>query len=288
MSTENDGRLVSVLTDAVDVSDVTSKKLLKYFTWGLFVFLYAPILIVVLLSFSTRSVPTFPMTGFSLKWYDRLVPPAPYSQELVNAFVFSLKLGLISAVGAGIIGTLAGMAMGRLQSMETKYLNPRHLNTVFLSPIIVPWVVTGIAVLLLYNLINIEATFTALVIGHILISTPFVVIIVSAQMYGLDRSLEEAAKNLGASELRAFYEVTLPLISPGIIAGILFAFTISFDNFTQTFFWSTTSTQTLPIVIYSKIRFGLDPTVNAIGTVIIGFSLTLAFVAERLSSRVIG
>jgi spermidine/putrescine transport system permease protein len=148
--------------------------------------------------------------------------------------------------------------------------------------------VTGIAVLILYNLINLAGSFMALVFGHILISMPFVIIIVSAQMYGFDRSLEEAAKNLGASELRTFYEVTLPLIAPGIIAGMLFAFTISFDNFTQTFFWSTPEMQTLPIVIYSKIRFGLDPTVNAIGTVIVTFSLTIAFLAERLSSRILG
>jgi len=279
-------QLTGTVTDALDISNRNSKRLLKYISWAVYVFLYLPILIVIILSFSPQSVPTFPMEGFSLRWYMRLIPP-DYDERMVGALVTSLKLGVISAIGAGIVGTLAGMAMGRLQHMETRFLKPRNLNTIFLSPIVVPWIVTGISVLLLYNLLNIQGTFAALVIGHILITIPFVIIIVAAQMYGFDRSLEEAAKNLGANEFRTFYEVTLPLIAPGIIAGMLFAFTISFDNFTQTFFWSTTSTQTLPIVIYSKIRFGLDPTVNAIGTVVVTFSLLLAFIAERLSSRVL-
>jgi spermidine/putrescine transport system permease protein len=214
-----------------------------------------------------------------------LIPPG-HDEAIIDGLIMSLKLGITSAIGAGIIGTLAGISLGRLDS-EGRLFNADVLNTIFLAPLVIPWVVTGIAILVLYSILGISGTFMSLVLGHILIALPFVVIIVSAQMYGLDHSLEEAARNLGASRLRTFYEVTLPLIAPGIIAGMLFAFTISFDNFTQTFFWTNASTQTLPVVIYSKIRFGLDPTVNSIGTIIIIFSVTIALIAERISSRIL-
>lgn len=136
-------------------------------------------------------------------------------------------------------------------------------------------------------MVNIAGSFISLILGHILITLPFMIVVVAGQLYGFDRSLEDAARNLGAGPLRTFYEVTLPIISPGVIAGMMFAFTISFDNFTQTFFWTSSTLNTLPVVIFSRINFSLTPVVNAMGTVIVGVSLTMAFLAERLSSRVI-
>jgi len=269
----------------VDISDKNSHRALK--GWLLFIlfFLYAPVIIVVILSFTPREVPSFPLNGFSLRWYTVLIPPNQ-DEALVSAFFTSLKLGIISAISAGIVGTAAALGLVR-HEFSRRWLDSDLLNTIVITPIVVPWIVTGIAVLVLYNIIGIEGTFLSVVIGHILIALPFVVLVVSSSLYGFDRSLEEAAKNLGANNLRAFYEVTLPIISPGIIAGMLFAFTISFDNFTQTFFWAGNNTQTLPLVIYGKIRFGIDPSVNSIGTIIIVFSLTIAMVAERLSSRIL-
>jgi spermidine/putrescine transport system permease protein len=269
----------------IEVSDENGRRPLKWFTYLVYVFLYAPIAVVVLLSFTERRVPTFPMEGFTLKWYAKLIPPE-YNEQIISALIQSLQIGIISALGAGIVGTLVSLGLVR-SDFETKWLDSQLLNTLFLSPIVVPWVVTGIAMLTLYNLIGIGGTFISIIIGHILITIPFVVIVVSSRLYGFDRSLEEAAKNLGASELRTFYEVTLPLILPGVVAGMLFAFTISFDNFTQTFFWISTGTKTLPVVIYSMIRAGLSPTINAIGTVIVLFSLILAVIAEKLSARVL-
>lgn len=270
----------------IQVSDENTGRLLKGFTALVYVFLYAPIAIVILLSFTDRRIPTFPITGFTLKWYAQILPPG-YDPRIINALIESVQIGLLSATGAGIIGTATALGMVR-SDFESRWLSSRLLNTLFLSPIVVPWVVTGIAMLTLYNIIGIQGSFLAVVLGHILVTVPFVIMVVSSRLYGFDRSLEEAAQNLGASELRTFYEVTLPLIAPGIVAGMLFAFTISFDNFTQTFFWVGTNTETLPIVIYSKIRTGLDPTINAIGTLIVLFSLSIAITAEKLSERVVG
>lgn len=267
----------------VEISGRTSRRLLRGLLFGVYAFLYIPIFIVILLSFTEQRVPTFPMEGVTLRWYGQLVPP-DYDEQMISALFQSLKIAVLSSLGAGIIGTLTALGMVRGQ-FESRFLSSELLNTLFLSPIVVPWVVTGIAMLTLYNLLGISGTFISLVLGHILITIPFVIMVVSTRLYGFDRELEEAAKNLGASELRTFYEITLPLIMPGVVAGMLFAFTISFDNFTQTFFWIGTETQTLPIVIYSQIRTGLDPTINAIGSVIVVFSIIVALTAEKISSR---
>lgn len=269
----------------VDLSRRTSHRGLKGWMFLIFLFLYAPVAIVVILSFTPREVPSFPLTGFSLKWYAVLIPPEQ-DEALVDAFFTSLKIAVISAIGAGIMGTAAAMGLVR-HKFDKRWVSSDLLNTVFITPIVVPWIVTGIAVLVLYSTIGIQGSFFSVVIGHVLIALPFVILVVSSSLYGFDRSLEEAAKNLGANNLRAFYEITLPLIAPGIIAGMMFAFTISFDNFTQTFFWAGSNTQTLPLVIYGKIRFGIDPSVNSIGTVIVVFSLAMAIAAEKLSSRII-
>lgn len=272
------------ILEKMEISNENTGRLLRWFTYGVYVFLFTPIVIVILLSFTDRRIPQFPITGFSLKWYMKILPPGG-DQEILSALLQSLQIAIVSALGAGVIGTLTAMGMVR-SDFRTHWLNSRLLNTLFLSPIVVPWVVTGISMLTLYNLIGIQGTMVSVIIGHVLITIPFVILVVSSRLYGFDRELEEAAKNLGASEVRTFYEVTLPLIMPGIVAGMLFAFTISFDNFTQTFFWAGTDTQTLPIVIYSMIRTGLNPSINAIGSLIVLFSLSIAVIAEKLSGRV--
>lgn len=277
--------VVHRVLERVEPRNSTRKRVLAGFTGLVYLFLYAPIAIVILLSFTDRRIPSFPMTGFTFKWYAQLLPPG-YDAQIINALIQSLQIAVLSSVGAGFFGTVTALGMVR-SDFDSRWLSSRLLNTLFLAPIVVPWVVTGIAMLTLYNIIGIQGSFLSVVLGHVLVTMPFVIMVVSSRLYGFDRELEEAAKNLGASELRAFYEVTLPLIAPGIIAGMLFAFTISFDNFTQTFFWVGTGTETLPIVIYSKIRTGLDPTINAIGTIIVLFSLSIAVAAEKLSSRLV-
>lgn len=273
------------LAKRLDVSDRTIDRLFKSHLLLLVIFLYAPIAVVILLSFTPKSFPSFPMNGFSLEWYAGLLPP-DHNERIVDSLLTSLQIGVISAIGAGVVGTLAALALVRGR-FESRWLQSDILYTFTLVPIVVPWIVTGIAGLTFFNLLGIQGTTLSLVIGHILICLPFVILIVSTQLYQFDRSVEEAAMNLGATELRTFYEVTLPLIAPGIIAGMFFAFTISFDNFTQTFFWVSTNNQTLPVVIFGMIDFGLEPTVNAIGAIIVTVSAVIATVAERLSSRIL-
>jgi spermidine/putrescine transport system permease protein len=278
---------ITQLLGRVSLSSETGSKLLRFETLILFLFLYAPILVVILLSFSADSVPSFPVSGLSIEWYLALIPIGEtFDAQLIRAFLMSVQIGVIAAIGSAIIGTAA--AIGMVRNEYARWLfDVDTLNTLFITPMMVPWVVTGIAVLSLYSLLNIAGSFISLILGHILITLPFMTVVVAGQLYGFDRSLEEAARNLGAGPLRTFYEVTLPIISPGVIAGMMFAFTISFDNFTQTFFWTSSTLNTLPVVIFSRINFSLTPVVNAMGTVIVGVSLTMAFLAERLSSRVI-
>lgn len=274
--------LILKLLGYIDTSASRSKNLLRATTFVLYIFLYAPIIIVIILSFSERRVPSFPMQGFTFHWYHEFLA----DERAVNALLTSVKIALLSAIGSGIIGTIASLAIVRGE-FKSRWLQSNILHTLFLTPIVFPWIVTGIAVLTFYNLVGVDGTFISLVVGHILITLPFVVLVVSSQLFRFDRSLEEAAKNLGSGNIRTFYEITLPIISPGIIAGMLFAFTISFDNFTQTFFWVGGDVTTIPILIYSKIRFGLDPTVNAIGTIIVVFSLSIATIAEVVSERLV-
>ncbi|WP_136350957.1 ABC transporter permease [Natronorubrum bangense] len=276
---------IRVAIKRIDLSDGMIDRLFKSHLLLLFLFLYVPIAVVIVLSFTPKSFPSFPMDGFSLEWYANLLPP-DHNERIVNSLITSLQIGVISALGAGVVGTLAALGLVRSR-FSSRWLQSDILYTFTLVPIVVPWIVTGIAGLTFFNLLGIQGTTLSLVIGHILICLPFVVLIVSTQLYQFDRSVEEAAMNLGASELRTFYEVTLPLIAPGIIAGMFFAFTISFDNFTQTFFWVSTQNQTLPVVIFGMIDYGLEPTVNAIGAIIVTVSALIAAAAERLSSRVL-
>ncbi|CAJ51561.1 ABC transporter permease [Haloquadratum walsbyi] len=278
---------ITQLLGRVSFSSKTGSKILRFETIALFIFLYLPILVVIILSFSADSVPSFPISGLSIEWYLALIPIGrTFDAQLIRAFLMSVQIGIIAAIGSAVIGTAA--AIGMVRNEYARWLfDVDTLNTLFITPMMVPWVVTGIAVLSLYSMVNIAGSFISLILGHILITLPFMIVVVAGQLYGFDRSLEDAARNLGAGPLRTFYEVTLPIISPGVIAGMMFAFTISFDNFTQTFFWTSSTLNTLPVVIFSRINFSLTPVVNAMGTVIVGVSLTMAFLAERLSSRVI-
>ena len=272
------------LVNLFDLRDNTVIGLLKAYTGLVYVFLYGPVAVVMILSFTEAQVPSFPMEGFTLEWYGLLFPPEPYNDDIFESLIESLQLATITAIGSGIIGTMGALGMVR-NDFQSRWLSGDNLRLAFTIPIVTPWIVTAIAVLVLYSLLDIDGTYASLVMGHILITLPFTLLIIASQLYGFDRSIEEAAKNLGATKFRTFREITLPIIAPGIIGGMLFAFTLSFDNFTQTFFWAS-NTQTLPIVIFSTIRRGMNPSVNAISTIIILFSLTIAIIAERLTGRV--
>jgi spermidine/putrescine transport system permease protein len=230
---------------------------------GVYLFLFAPILIVMISSFDTAHIITFPLSGFTLRWYQELLE----DEVLIRSFFLSVRVGIISALVTAIIGTLAAFGLVR-HDFPGKSL----FRAALFSPMIVPEVITGVAVLSFFTLLHLPKKFFLLIAGHTMLALPFVVSIVSARLYGFDRSLEEAALNLGANEFRTFWEITLPLIAPGILAGMLIAFTVSFDDFTASLFWTSLGNQTLPIKIFSMLRFDVTPEVNAIGTIIVIFS----------------
>ncbi len=288
-STANDApsfalpRIVLVKLNAVSIPDRVASNGLKLITFVTIAFMYLPIGVVALLSFSPTQFPRFPMGGYSFQWYAQLIPPE-YDAELINALVTSVQLGILAAVCAGIIGTLA--VLGMMKGSFTHRLFQRDvLSLGFILPMVIPWIVTGIAMLTLFSAIGIQGSFVSLVIGHTFLTLPFVFTVVAAQYQTLDDGLEEAARDLGADRFKTLREITLPLMAPGIVAGVLFSFSISFDNFTQAFFWSGPGTQTLPVLIFNRIQFGVEPSVNAIGTIIVVVSLLLAFIGERIAKR---
>ncbi len=247
-----------------------------------FGFLYLPVLILIIFSFNnTRSVAVF--TGFSTDWYVALAQ----NRELLDAARNSLLVGLITTIVATLIGTLTALAMERYRfKLRTAFDANLYL------PIVIPEIVMGISLLLFFNqalfpflqnVLGIRATsgLHTITISHIAFDIPFVYVIVRARLADFDRSLEEAAADLGADEWQTFKRVTLPLLMPGIIGGALMAFTLSLDDYLITVFTKGIREQTMPIYIYSLVRRGVTPEINALSTALllgsiglVGLSLT--------------
>lgn len=244
-----------------------------------YVFLFIPVFIVILMSFHPHSVVSFPMPGYTLKWYKAFWQ----DRALIDSLINSILLGLFSSLLAGIIGTLAAIAFVR-----SRFRGKQLFGAIILSPMILSGIITGIALLSFITAIHIYKSFTILVVGHTLLTFPYVFLVVQTQLYGFDRSIEEASMSLGANELETFFYITVPNILPSIIAGMLFAFTISIDEFVATQCWVTPSTETIPIKIFSMLRFEVTPKVNVLGTIIIAVTITFPLLAEKLVARRMG
>lgn len=275
-------RSVSQALGKIQIADRTAGRLVKTAAAAVIVFLYAPILVVILLSFTPQKIPSFPMPGFSLKWYEAVIQDA----AMLDAIVFSAELAVATAIGSAIVGMMAGFGLVR-SDFSNSILDEDKLRVIFSLPIIIPWIITGIGGLVFFNALGIFGSFWSYLIGHIMFTLPFTALVIAAGLDGLDESLEEAAKDLGATQLRAYFEVTFPLIMPSIIAATLFAFILSFNNFIQTFFWLSFADITLPVLIFGLVQRTYDPTLNAIGTILIVFSITVTVTAERISRRVL-
>lgn len=249
-----------------------------------FGFLYLPVLILIVFSFNdTRSVAVF--TGFSTEWYTRLAA----NRELLDAARNSLLVGLITTVVATVIGTLTALAMDRYRF---------KLRTVFDAnlylPIVIPEIVMGISLLLFFNQalfpfiqnifgIRLSTGLHTITLSHIAFDIPFVYVIVRARLADFNRTLEEAAQDLGADEWQTFKRITLPLLMPGIIGGALLAFTLSLDDYLITVFTKGTLEQTMPLYIYSLVRRGVTPEINALSSVLLLGSIGL--VAMSLTAQ---
>jgi putrescine transport system permease protein len=239
-----------------------------------FTFLYAPIALVIIYSFNESRLVTV-WAGASLRWYREL----PADAQLMASLVTSLEIALTSALLATIFGTAAAYALVRFR-FRARLL----LAALLYAPLVMPDVLVGVSLLLLFIALGIERGFMTIVAAHATTSLCFVALIVRAKLRDFDLSLEEAAADLGAGPIRCFLLVTLPLIAPAVGAGFLLATTLSLDDFVLASFTSGPSSTTLPMRIYSAVRLGLSPEINAVSTLIVGF-VALCLVVAALLDR---
>lgn len=255
-------------------------RLIRAYTVLVYLFMFLPIAVVVLLSFNANQFGSFPMTGLSTRWFETLWQ----NEAIMRAFRTSILLGLMTAAVSTVLGVLASLALVR-------YAIPGRnlITTLLIAPILVPEVVLAVALLLFLNFLNIGKSFALLLMGHVIFTLPFVILVVQARLVSIRRDVEEAALSLGASPMQTFFSITLPLLMPAVAAGGLFAFTISFDDITGTLFWKPGGIETVPTQIFSMLRNSISPEINALGTVIIvltvGLPLIGAAVARKLATR---
>ena len=235
-----------------------------------YAFLYVPLVIVVVYSFNDSRL-NAEWVGFTLDWYRKLAQ----NDEMIAAAGNSLLIALIASLVSTVLGTMAGVAMHRYRM--------RVLPVLVLTPIAIPEILMGVALLIFFVLLNFTLGLVSVAIAHIAFCIGFVAIVVRARLAGMDESLVEAARDCGATPWQAFTRVTLPLIMPGVVAGALMAFTLSIDDFVITFFTAGAGTVTLPLQIYSMIKIAVTPEVNAVSTLLMLLTLLLIVAATRIS-----
>ncbi|HWH48208.1 MAG TPA: ABC transporter permease [Burkholderiales bacterium] len=235
-----------------------------------YAFLYAPLVIVVAYSFNDSRL-NAEWVGFTLSWYEKLFG----NEKMLKAARNSLVIGLVASAVSTVLGTMAGYAMYRYRM--------RLLPVLVLAPIAIPEILMGVSLLIFFVMLNITLGMVSIVLSHIAFCVGFVAIVVRARLAGMDESLTEAARDLGATPWQAFRLVTLPLIMPGVVAGALMAFTLSIDDFVITFFTAGVGSSTLPLQIYTMVKIAVTPEVNAVSTLLMLLTLALILIASRLS-----
>ena len=238
------------------------------------VFLYLPIAVMVAMAFNDSDLYTLPIEP-SLRWFAVLANNGP----LLSATRNSLVIACATSAIATALGTLAALALER-----RRFRGRSLLRTLLLPPIAIPWLITGTAMLVFFFWTGIGRGIHALLIGHVALAIPYVVLIVGTGMQTLRVDLEEAAMSLGSTPVQAFFSITLPLLLPSIVAAALFAFAVSLDQFVVSYFLATPGVSTLPVEIYSSIRKGFTPEINAISTIFLGVSTALVLVFAQLSN----
>jgi putrescine transport system permease protein len=238
-------------------------------------FLYLPIVILVIYSFNASRLVTV-WGGFSTRWYGELFRNA----ALMDAAWVTLRIALVSSTFATVLGTLAAVALVRWGRFRGRTL----FTAMVYAPMVMPEVITGLSLLLLFVAAEVDRGFWTVALAHTTLTMCFVTIVVQARFVAFDRSLEEAAVDLGASPVRAFFSVTLPLIAPAIAAGFLLAFTLSLDDLVIASFTSGPGATTLPMRIYGQVRLGVTPEINAASAILIGM-VTLGVVAATLIGK---
>jgi len=257
-------------------------RLLRGFFVFVVLFLYAPIVILLIFSFNNSELTTFPLSGFTLHWYHQFLT----NSDLKSALKTSAIIAALSSAVAVTLGILASIALVR-----RRFRGKAPVSALLLSPLVIPYVVFGISLLLLFHTLGIPRSILTVAIGHIVISLPYTILVLMPRLQQIDVSLEEAACDLGASRLRTFRSITLPLILPAVVSAFLIAFTTSFDEYAVASF-VVGPRLTFPIYLYSALRFPNQlPQVIAVAVVVITISLIVVVVAEvgrRAAERRLG
>jgi ABC-type spermidine/putrescine transport system permease subunit II len=234
--------------------------------------LLLPLLIVVVISFTSGAGVDFPPPGLSTRWFEYIA----HRPEFVSGTVNSLILALVATVLALIVGVLASLGMVRY-----RFRGKAVIEALFLGPLIVPSLIIGVALLYFFSTIGFVDSFRRLVLAHLILTVPYTIRSVSATLYGIDPAYEEASRVLGAGEWRTFRMVLLPMLRPGIVVACLFAFIISFDNCNLSIFLIDGNTVTLPVRIFTYLDFQFDPSIAAISTVLLVATVAVLALAER-------
>jgi spermidine/putrescine transport system permease protein len=260
----------------------TGAWMLRTFFFLVVLFLYAPIVILLIFSFNDSAVPTFPLSGFTLHWYHQFLT----NSELRGALENSAIVAAVSSVGAVVLGVLSSIALTR-----RSFRGKAAVSALVLSPLVIPYLVLGISLLLLFHQLGVPRSLFTVVIGHIVISLPYTILVLVPRLDQIDVALEEAAFDLGAGPLGTFRWVTLPLILPAVMSAFLIAFTTSFDEYAVASF-VVGNRLTFPIYLYSAVRFPNQlPQVIAVAVVVLVLSLTVVIAAEvgrRIAERRLG
>ncbi|MFT7404406.1 ABC transporter permease [Zhongshania sp.] len=255
-------------------SNAHPSKILRSVGTLVYLFLYLPLVVVVVFSFNDSKL-NAEWVGFTWKWYEKLLA----NGDILHAAANSLIIASISALIATILGTLAGLSIYRFRQ--------KWLSALVLGPIAMPDILIGISLLLMFILFNVTLGMTSVILAHVSFCIGFVALAVQSRLSGMDQSLVEAARDLGATPLQAFRLISLPLLKPGIIAGGMMAFTLSIDDFVITFFTAGVGSSTLPLEIYSMVKIAVTPEVNAVSTLLMLVTLILITALSRISPMVL-
>lgn len=246
--------------------------------WGVIavafiVFLLSPILLLVVFSFTSRTLTNFPIESLSFRWWQEMVVTRQFWPSFANSLIIGVCVGLVSAV----VGTLAAMGLAAMPARRASII-----MALLTLPVMLPPLVLGVALLSFYVSIDLKLGLPTVILSHVLFAQPFVILIVHARMINFDPRVVESARDLGATPLQAFFTVTLPIIRPVVIGAALIAMALSIDDFIITFFTIGTG-NTLPTLVWGMIRTGLTPAVNAIGTLILLLTIGSTIIALQLT-----
>ena len=240
-----------------------------------YVFLYAPIAIVILYSFDDSRL-AVNWTGFTFKWYQQLFQDDALQQALKN----SLTVAFTAVAVSGVMGTMAAVGLSRY-----RFTGSGMFRALTMMPVIIPEIAMAVSALTLFVAAGVKLSLATIVVSHIVFCVAYITLVIMGRLQGLDPKLEEAAQDLGATPLEAFMKVTLPLLMPGIVAGCLLAFVLSLDDFVITQFTAGVGDTTLPLWIYSSVKFGVSPEINALSTLMITATAGVMVLAEVIKSR---